>query len=84
MFSLMVYRERQFTQKFLTTIQDLEACDALMIQCDSCRYIRRVAPHRLHDRFGDDTFITDVQRVMRCTRCGSSAVLWWVVRATPL
>jgi hypothetical protein len=55
-----------------------------MIQCDTCKRQWRLAPHRLHDRFDDKMFLTEIQRTMRCARCGGTTMLWWVVRATPL
>jgi hypothetical protein len=57
MFPHIVSRARKVSQKFLPTIQGLEACDALLIQCDTCKREWRVAPHRLQVRFDDRTFI---------------------------
>jgi DNA-directed RNA polymerase subunit RPC12/RpoP len=70
--------------RYALRLDDLQATDAVEIDCPSCRRRALVATHRLHDRFSGFERMTQICRRMRCRRCGSAGGMGWtIVRACP-
>jgi DNA-directed RNA polymerase subunit RPC12/RpoP len=70
--------------RYALRLEDLQATDAIEVECPACRRRALVATHRLHDRFAPIERLTQICRRMRCRRCGGSGGMGWnVVRAAP-
>jgi hypothetical protein len=63
--------------RYALRLEDLQATDAVEIECPACRRCALVAPHRLHDRFAGFERMTQICRRMRCRRCGSAGGMGW-------
>jgi len=80
----MPYERITLAPRYALRLDDLQATDAVEIECPACRRRGLVAPHRLHDRFPGFERMTQICSRMRCRRCGCSAGMnWAIVRASP-
>jgi hypothetical protein len=80
----MPYERVVLGPRYALRLRDLQASDALQVECVHCRWQATVAPHRLHDRFPASERLSAIAATMRCRHCGRrGAVDWLVLRASP-
>ena len=58
-------------------IGDLTARDVLVVTCPACHWTANVAPHVLFGRYHEMRKLVDLQRDMKCKRCGAHGKLHW-------
>lgn len=69
--------------KFEIRVSDLTVRDVVVVICPLCHWTANVAPHVLHSRYHEIRKLVDVQRDMKCKRCGDTGGLHWrIERAT--
>ena len=70
--------------KFNIRIADLEATDFMERVCPQCREITRLATWQLHALFPRHRRLVDLEREMRCRKCGyRGKQAWCLWRAHP-
>jgi ribosomal protein L37E len=80
----MHYERVVLGPRYALRLEDLQAMDALQVECVHCGWPALVALHRLHDRFAASERLSGIAATMRCRRCGRrGAVDWLVLRASP-
>ena len=80
----MPYQPLVLGLRFKITVADLEASDLMVLRCSACGWGCRVAPHVLIDRYRVTTRLIDLERDLRCRRCGGRGNLGWhLERAVP-
>ncbi len=80
----MPYERVILGPRYALRLENLQATDAVEVECPACRRRALVAPHKLHDRFAPFERMTQICRRMRCRRCGNSGDMNWnIVRAAP-
>ena len=80
----MTYERIILGPRYNLRLEDLQASDAIEVECLNCRRRGLIATHRLHDRFDGVERMVNIAHRMRCQGCGSSgAMMWHVVGARP-
>jgi hypothetical protein len=59
--------------RYQVRLRDLRGWHILTVACGSCRHKAHLRLWQLTDRRSPDEFLVDVERKLRCTRCGNRA-----------
>ena len=56
--------------RYAIRLRDLRGWHMLIVACSTCRHKAHVRLWVLTERHSPDTFLTEVERKLRCSRCG--------------
>lgn len=77
----MSYEPVTLGLKFAITVSDLTARDVVVIICQDCHKRWSVAPHAFFARYHPHRKLLDIEKDMKCKRCGCRQMSWYIMRA---